>query len=318
MSIVRVQKRETPYVVIDKTILDDPALSFKAKGIAAYLLGKPDGWRIHIRQLASVCADGEAAVRTGMQELEKAGYLRRERRQDEQGRFTWESVLYETPHVEKPHVEKPCVENPRVDKPHVENRSLVNKEVVNKEVVSNEVVSNEERERERVPDRAPTTSPPPPPRPGLHEQVQLDPRKIQNGLIPPGQGSSPAEVYREFFDYRPSRTQLQTMNREVTDLAQWRKVLNAWCLSGYRSNNFRGMLDWYQKGIPQHKHKEQSNGQHRKPRPTEGWTPDLIGDQTLDTSDEARALLRAELERRAELGLGVRPLPKRAHQSAGN
>lgn len=105
MSIIRISKRET-FVVIDKTGIIDPRLSFKAKGLLAYLLGKPDDWTINYRQLVKVGPDGKASVLAGLKELEKAQYLQRLRVNTSEG-FRWEQVLYETPMGRKPEHGKP-------------------------------------------------------------------------------------------------------------------------------------------------------------------------------------------------------------------
>ncbi len=41
-EIIRVKKCQNNFVMMDKTFLEDTRLSFKAKGILAYLLSKPD------------------------------------------------------------------------------------------------------------------------------------------------------------------------------------------------------------------------------------------------------------------------------------
>lgn len=43
MSIVRINKRDNPYVQIDHRVLEDTRLSWKAKGLLAYLLSKGIG-----------------------------------------------------------------------------------------------------------------------------------------------------------------------------------------------------------------------------------------------------------------------------------
>lgn len=118
--IIRTAKQRN-YSVIDNTILRDPNLSFKARGVAAYLLSQPDDWQINERHLANQSPDGETAIRSGLKELEKAGYLHRRKGQDEQGRFRWEAVLHE----------HPCVENPRMDKPCVDKQPLLSTIVLN-------------------------------------------------------------------------------------------------------------------------------------------------------------------------------------------
>lgn len=96
MSIIRVSKRER-FVVMDKTGLEDSRLSFRAKGLLAYLLTKPDDWTINYRQLVKVGPDRKTATLSALQELESNGYLVRERRHL-LGRYSWIQTLYETPH----------------------------------------------------------------------------------------------------------------------------------------------------------------------------------------------------------------------------
>lgn len=94
--IVRVSKRER-FVTIDKTGIEDSRLSFKATGLLAYLLSKPDDWTINSRGLTEAKTDQRSAILSGLRELEKAGYLSREQRRVDSGAFEWEQVLYETP-----------------------------------------------------------------------------------------------------------------------------------------------------------------------------------------------------------------------------
>lgn len=97
MGIVRVERREHPYVVIDKEGLNDAELSWKAKGLLAYLLSLPDGWNINITDLANRSKDGRHAVASGLKELEEAGYARQVQARQEGGEFSrggW--IVYET------------------------------------------------------------------------------------------------------------------------------------------------------------------------------------------------------------------------------
>ena len=63
------------------------------------MLSYPDNWQFNRDWLASQSEkEGQTAVRSALQELERYGYLRRERRKDpETGKFGWEHVLYDTP-----------------------------------------------------------------------------------------------------------------------------------------------------------------------------------------------------------------------------
>lgn len=96
--ILRIQKRENPYAQIDNRALNDSRLSWRARGILAYLLSKPDNWQVVIEDLIKQSPDGRDAVRSGMRELTKAGYLELVAKQDESGRMQGkEYILYETP-----------------------------------------------------------------------------------------------------------------------------------------------------------------------------------------------------------------------------
>ncbi|MBR4026800.1 MAG: hypothetical protein IKJ01_04495 [Lachnospiraceae bacterium] len=98
-EIIRVQKRPKRFVVMDKTFLEDSRLSFKAKGILAYLLSKPDDWKVVVGNLVNYSADGKSAVYAGLRELKEYGYYEKVPVRNEQGTriIRWESVVYEVP-----------------------------------------------------------------------------------------------------------------------------------------------------------------------------------------------------------------------------
>jgi hypothetical protein len=116
-KIVRVVKNGN-YSVINNEFLNSPELSWKAKGILAYLLSKPDGWTARIADLKKKGRNGRDSVRSGMTELEEVGYLFRNVRKDAKGRFNHETVVYEKP-------QKPATENPSMDNPTVLSTELV-------------------------------------------------------------------------------------------------------------------------------------------------------------------------------------------------
>ena len=122
-------KRNTNFTILSNTGLNDERLSFKAKGLLAFLLSKPDGWTVSYRALAHTGPDGETAVRTGLQELESAGYLVRTQKRNEDGTFSGESTIFD----------EPCVENRSLD-----NRSLDNHRKVSTDRTSTDVVSTED------------------------------------------------------------------------------------------------------------------------------------------------------------------------------
>jgi len=73
--IIRIKKKDEPYVVLRKHFINDKKLSCKAKGIMTYLLSKPDGWHVQVGDIVNNCADGEKAIRSGIRELKEHKYM---------------------------------------------------------------------------------------------------------------------------------------------------------------------------------------------------------------------------------------------------
>lgn len=64
---------------VDNEVLEDKNLSAKAKGIWAFLMTKPDGWEVSIKELTEQLPEGKDSIRTALNELEDAGLLDRGR-----------------------------------------------------------------------------------------------------------------------------------------------------------------------------------------------------------------------------------------------
>lgn len=73
MTVIRV-KHTDQYVVIKKSALEDPKLSFKAKGLWAYCMSRPNDWHFNISHLSTVSKEGEHAIYSAIKELIDAGY----------------------------------------------------------------------------------------------------------------------------------------------------------------------------------------------------------------------------------------------------
>lgn len=79
MDRIDFRKEKIPFTQVANTVLNDPELSAKAKGLYAYLYSKPDGWDYAIDRIARDFTDGRKSINSGLQELEHAGYLLRQR-----------------------------------------------------------------------------------------------------------------------------------------------------------------------------------------------------------------------------------------------
>lgn len=98
-EVIRIRKSPNNFVMMDKTFLEDDRLSFKAKGILAYLLSKPDNWKVIVWDLVNHSGDGKAAVYSGLKELKEYGYYKKVPIRNENGTRIerWESTIYENP-----------------------------------------------------------------------------------------------------------------------------------------------------------------------------------------------------------------------------
>ena len=125
MAIIRT-KRTKNFTVLNNDLIRDSRLSFKARGLLQYMLSMPDDWKFYVSELAKHSSkEGESAIRSGIEELEKLGYMRRIQNRDKSGKFgsvDWE-VLDEP--VFSPHVEKPQADKPNAEKPRADNRPLL-------------------------------------------------------------------------------------------------------------------------------------------------------------------------------------------------
>lgn len=80
-------RKRNKFTIIANAALLDQRLSFKAKGLLALLLSRPDGWNFRVEWLVNQSQDGREAVRSGLKELEAAGYMKRQARRVEGGRL---------------------------------------------------------------------------------------------------------------------------------------------------------------------------------------------------------------------------------------
>lgn len=97
MSVIRV-KHTDQYVVIKKTALEDKRLSFKAKGLWAYCMSRPNDWEFNVSHLSTVSKEGKEAIYSSIKELIKYGYCTKEQdrvaRGKGYGRGTYARVDY--------------------------------------------------------------------------------------------------------------------------------------------------------------------------------------------------------------------------------
>jgi len=118
VNIVRGPRRRG-YVIIPNRAVEDSRLSWKARGLLAYLLSRPDGWHTDSVRLADVGPDGRDAIRSGLTELERAGYLRRIRTQVDRGQWVTHCEITDDPGTLVPRTDYPASDEPTSENPNV-------------------------------------------------------------------------------------------------------------------------------------------------------------------------------------------------------
>lgn len=98
MATFRVEKT-TGYTVMSNHHLRNKNLTLKAKGLLSLMLSLPEEWDYTLRGLACICRESVDAVRSGIGELEKEGYIVRGQLRDG-GRFAAaDYTIYEAPQL---------------------------------------------------------------------------------------------------------------------------------------------------------------------------------------------------------------------------
>jgi len=67
--------RKDRFTTIDNAVLERSDLTWRAKGILTYLVGKPKDWEVRLADLVNRSKEGRDAVRASLSELKELGYL---------------------------------------------------------------------------------------------------------------------------------------------------------------------------------------------------------------------------------------------------
>lgn len=103
MSVIKIGKRkQNPFVQIERSILDNPKMSYMAKGLLAYLLSKPENWTVRVKDIENHGTEGKYTIRRVMKELAENGYLVKRPARNENGQLAGvEYIVYESPDREE-------------------------------------------------------------------------------------------------------------------------------------------------------------------------------------------------------------------------
>lgn len=120
------------YTVLQNKLIRDERLSWKARGIFTYLWSQSADWNFYVTEVVNHATDGKDSLLSGLRELEKYGYLTRQRLRDDQGQLRGAKWNIN----DNPAESLPIEENPQEVKPPL--RTTNNKNYQQQEVPTKE------------------------------------------------------------------------------------------------------------------------------------------------------------------------------------
>lgn len=149
MSIRRGPRPDTRFYTVSKDLSEDTRLSWAARGMLIYLLGKPDNWEVSVGHLIKQTEDsprpsGRDAVRGIIKELIDAGYMQADIRRQEGGTFNGMNyVVHELP-MNPEEQQEPQTENTAADEsPQTDNPLTVEPKTAEPLTVNPPLIKNE-------------------------------------------------------------------------------------------------------------------------------------------------------------------------------
>ena len=131
MSKIRVHKTAN-FTVMSNYHFKEKKMSLKAKGLLSLMLSLPDTWNYSVSGLVTLSKDGKDSVMSALAELEKFGYLSRERVINNKGQFAGiEYNIFEEPQQINPISENPTLEKENAEKPISEEPPQLNTNSIN-------------------------------------------------------------------------------------------------------------------------------------------------------------------------------------------
>lgn len=129
-STIRRAKKDAdnPYKAMRRATFEDSRLSWEARGVLAYILVKPDNWKINVANLVNQAPGGRDRVYRIINELIDCGYVQRTEVRISGKIAGYDYIVFEEPHTEEmdtpcdfteePYTENQYTETPLTEKPY--------------------------------------------------------------------------------------------------------------------------------------------------------------------------------------------------------
>ena len=145
-TIIRIKKQNN-FFIASKAPMEDVRLSWKAKGLLAYLLTLPDNWKIYVEELSKHSKDGTSSTTTAIKELIENGYIKREKIRNSKGQFegyiyrVYETIQIKETRAGKTENGESILENAENDK-----NTTTNNNITNNKLIINNITNNKKEE----------------------------------------------------------------------------------------------------------------------------------------------------------------------------
>jgi len=106
------------YATTPNELLNNGAISLKAKGLFAFIQSKPDNWAFSAQRIAKQTKDGKSSIVGGLKELEENGFLVRTAIKTKGGKWNGYDYILS---------DKPSTDNRSTDKRSTENYTTLSK-----------------------------------------------------------------------------------------------------------------------------------------------------------------------------------------------
>jgi len=131
------------FATTPNSLLNNPNISLRAKGLFAFIQGKPDKWRFSAERIALENKEGVQSVRSALQELEEFGFLQRVKTKNKKGHWEIDYILYcepQNPADENPTLEFRPSETHMTENPTLENHTNnIKKDIIKKDINNKEI-----------------------------------------------------------------------------------------------------------------------------------------------------------------------------------
>ena len=123
-SINRIKNKTENFTIVSNEVFKRNDVSARAKGLYAYIMTLPDDWKIYKQEIFTHFSEGKNALDSAFKELERLGYISKEKAKNEKGQFVgWDYTIYESATED---IETDRMENRVSDLPKSVNGQLLN------------------------------------------------------------------------------------------------------------------------------------------------------------------------------------------------